>query len=318
MNIAYTVCNRNTLSNAITLGKSYLEHHPDRTFYIGWVDKSISLTLPDGLEFIQVSEIAIPELDKMSEIYYDFEMVPACRPWFALYLINQLPQIKKLTFFSPTTYIYQKIDGLEKKCKSLFLTPNILGPLPENITLKDRNILNVGMTHSGSWILKPNHQTIKFLEWWADRTLDRAHIDLCNGMFMDQLWLNYALSWIDESRFIDTPAWHVGLHTLPVHTVKLTDNKRSVSDKEIITADFTGLADYHPLWSDHKNLLKSSNSFRKLLKQYFLKVSEQNVQYSIPLTGYGKPTRISAFRENRRALASQLKKISRFIDKFSF
>jgi len=315
MNIAYTVCNRNSLANALTLGKSYLEHHPDRTFYIGWTDKFMQLTLPEGFELIQITEIGIPDLKAMSNLYYDFEMVPASRPWFGLFLIRQFPQLKKLTFFSPTTFIYQKIDGLEKKCKSMLLTPNILKPLPQSSSLLDRNILNIGMAHSGSWILKPNQQTISFLEWWSNRTFDRAKFDLCNGMCMDQLWLNYALSWIDGARFISNPGWHTGLHTLPHHIVN-AENK-SVSDNELITADFTGLADYHPVWSDHKKLLNTSKPFRKLLKRYYIEISKQTGNTDLSVPGYGMPTRISAFRENRKAVSRQLRRVTGIIDKLS-
>jgi hypothetical protein len=316
MNIAYTVCNRNSLANALTLGKSYLENHPDRTFYIGWADKSQEIPLPENIQIIQITDINIPDLQAMSSRYYDFEMVPASRPWFGLYLIKQLPQIKRLTFLSPTTYIYQKIDILEKKCKSMLLTPNILQPLPTNSSLKDRNILNIGMAHSGSWILKPNTQTISFLEWWSNRTFDRAKFDLCNGMCLDQLWLNYALSWIEGARFIDHPGWHTGLHSLSHHTIDIKHN--TASGQKLISAEFTGLADFHPVWSDHKKLLNTSGSFRKLLKGYYLKVTEQtgNTQFSAP--GYGIPTRISAFRENRKAISRQLRQITAFIDKISF
>lgn len=315
MNIAYTVCNRNNLPNALVLAESYLSHHPDRTFYIGWVDRPMLISLPANVQIIQITDTAIPDLKKMSGWYYDFEMVPACRPWFALYLLKQFPQIKRLSFFSPACFIHSKADEIERKCKSMLLTPNILKPLPENSILKDRNILNIGMVHAGSWIVRPNPQTIRFIEWWASRTYDRARFDLCNGMCMDQLWLNYALSWIEDAAYIQHSGWHTGLHSLPQHKITFIGKKPLVSEQELITTDFTGLADYHPVWSDHKKLLNTSKAFRKLLKGYHLEVSKQSGLVSNAVPGYGIPTRISAFREARKGFARQLRSVTGFIDR---
>lgn len=314
MNIAFTVCNRYTFANAVTLGLSYLEHHPDRTFYIGWVDKPMVLQIPSGIHLIQVTDIQIPSIGKMANDYYDFEMVYACRPWFAAYLLKENPRLKRLSFFSPTTYIFEKLDSIEKRCKSLLLTPNITQPLPKNSTLKDRNILNVGMIHAGSWILKPNEQTIAFIHWWANRTFDRAKVDLCNGMFLDQLWLNYALSWVEESSLIDHAGWHVGLHSLPLKEIELIGEKQLADEKNILTADFVGLADYHPLWSDHSKLLDQSKPFRKLLKQYYIEVAKQPILSGHSSAAYGKPARISPYRLVRRRLAKNIRKVISFID----
>ncbi|HWV28378.1 MAG TPA: hypothetical protein VN038_01945, partial [Dyadobacter sp.] len=89
MNIIYTVCNRTNLAHALALADSVLQHQPESTFYIGLVDSLSIEKLPKHVKLLPVSELAIPDFNRMAAEYYDFELLPATRPWFALGLLKK-------------------------------------------------------------------------------------------------------------------------------------------------------------------------------------------------------------------------------------
>ncbi|MCF0059671.1 hypothetical protein [Dyadobacter sp. CY356] len=316
MNIVFTVCNRTQLPNALALGVSVLRHHPDYLFYIGWADKSPISNLPKNIKAISVEKLGIQEWGEMCARYYDFELVAASRPWFAKGILKANPDCSSLTFLSPTTILYDAMQEINDPAADLFLTPNITKPLAASKNLDDKRILNIGMFHSGGWALKPNPVTLKMLEWWAHRTIDRAKFDLCNGMCMDQLWLNYAPVWVEKTTKITHPGWHYGLQSILNKTLTEKNGSFSVENEKLISADFAGMTHFDPVWSNHQMLAHQSPAFKKLFKEYSETVKTFDKGLPDREPGYGKIPEISDQRLLRKNLTGKLKAITTFIDQF--
>lgn len=316
MNIIFTVCNRTQLSNALALGVSSLRHHPDHLFYIGWADTIPLSNLPKNVKTISAEKLGVQEWGEMCARYYDFELVAASRPWFAKNILKANPECSSLTFLSPTTILYDSMQEINDPAADLFLTPNITKPLAPSKDLDDKRILNIGMFHAGSWILKPNPVTIKMLDWWTHRTIDRAKFDLCNGMCMDQLWLNYAPIWVEKTTKISHSGWHFGLHSILNKTLTEKNGNYSVENEKLISADFAGLMHFDPIWSDHVKLVNHSPVFKKLFKEYSktVKTFDKGLPDKVP--GYGMTPVISDQRLLRKKLTGKLKEITKFIDQF--
>ena len=316
MNIIFTVCNRTNLSNAITLGKSVMQH-PGNIFYLCWVDKVTLSKLPENIKLLTVSELDIPQWQQMTEHYYDFELLPACRPWFAKHLISLHPDKHTFAFFAPTVLLFKPIENIFDPNSGLLLTPHIAKPLEKSSILDDKRILNIGMFHAGSWILNKNEESLKFLDWWAIRTIDRAKFDLCNGMCMDQLWLNFALVRITNAHQIAHHGWHYGLHSVLNKKLDFQNEQYSVDGDPLISVDFAGLGFFDPIWSDHAALLSRNKTFKKLFSDYQKNLS--SFRSFLPLEskpGYGLVPKINKNRMLRKKIKGKLKSITAFIDQF--
>jgi hypothetical protein len=316
MNIVFTVCNRTQLPNALALGTSVLRYHPDFIFYIGWVDAAPLPVVPKGFKILTAEELKISEWGEMCARYYDFELVAAARPWFAKGILKANPNCNQLTFLSPTTLLFDSMHEINNPETDLFLTPNITKPISVPNHLDDKRILNIGMFHSGSWILKPNNTTSKMLDWWAHRTIDRAKFDLCNGMCMDQLWLNYAPIWVEKTVQISHPGWHYGLHSILNKSLTESNGSFLVDNEKLISVDFTGLMQFDPIWSDYAALVNQNPVFKKLHKVYIEKVKTFDKIQSGKEPGYGIIPKISDQRLLRKNLAGKLKAITKFIDQY--
>lgn len=314
MKCIYTVCNANELAQAIALGISVRKFHPHQTFYIGWVGLSSPGLLPEGIELLPIYDVKIPEWDEMCLRYTPEELVMACRPWFARAILEQHKDCQQITFLSPTVFLYQSSD-LVNAGNELLLTPHLRQPLPTSALLDDKRILNIGMFHAGSWILIPTRETRFLLHWWSVRTTDRAKFDLCNGMCMDQLWLNYAPVWVPDTKIIDNPAWHFGLHSLLNYELSFHQDQYLVENIPLISVDFAGLIHFHPIWSDHKTMMSRYPLFGKLFKNY----SELVRQFaSLPKKAIPAPgiNHTVVFPKTRKNMVTQLRSLTSFIDRF--
>ncbi|REA56969.1 hypothetical protein DSL64_25285 [Dyadobacter luteus] len=315
MNIIFTVCNRTSLAHALALAKSVMQY-PGNLFYLGWVDYTELTDLPAYIKLIRPDEVAIPKWQHMTEQYYDFELVNACRPWFLKHLLQLHPDHSGFTFFAPTVFLYNSFEEIISTPSGMQVTPHITKALAKSAVLDDKRILNVGMFHAGSWTFNRSEESLRFLDWWAERTLDRAKFDLCNGMCMDQLWLNFVLVRIPDAIQISNPGWHYGLHSVLNKALELKDQTYLVEGEKLISADFAGLDFFDPIWSDHAPLLKNSGLYKTLYSDYKKIVNsfKQFVPGGKP--GFGKNPDIKPDRLFRKRWRTNLKSITQFIDQF--
>jgi hypothetical protein len=317
MNIIYTVCNRTNLTHALTLADSVFQYQPDHIFYICWVDPIPLVNVPKHVKILSVADVNIPQWEQMESQYTDFELLAACRPWVALALLSRHPDGTQITFFAPTVVLLKSYNDIADTGSAILLTPNIVKPLATSRILDDKRILNIGMFHSGSWVLKTSPETLKVLQWWAERTTDRARYDLCEGLNMDQLWLNYLPIWIPETSVIRHPGWHYGLHAVLNRKLVFENSMYQVDNKPLISVDFTGLDYFDPVWSDHAALLSHNHAFRTLFNKYragLKKHKSYEPEYNSP--GFGKVIEVRKFRVLRNNIAKKLTSLTQYIDQF--
>lgn len=317
MNIIYTVCNRTNLAHALALADSVLQHQPGGVFYIGWVDSLSINKLPEHVKLLPVTEIAIPGWDKMAADYYDFELLPACRPWYALGILKKHPECGQLTFLAPTVVLKKSFNSVLNADSEMFLTPNISAPLKSSPILDDKRILNAGMYHSGSWTLRPSGKTKAALEWWAHRTIDRAHFDLCNGMNTDQLWLNYMPVWVPATQTMHNAGWHYGLNAVLNKNLISKNGSHEVDGQPLISLDFAGLGHFDPIWSDHAPLVTENKAFQALFMEYQRIVIRKKQELELGgEPAFGKYANILPNRLMRKGIAAKLKELTTYIDQF--
>ncbi len=212
--VVLTICSINYLAQAKTLGDSLLEHNPDYSFVIGLVDRLDQSDIPanelPNYPIIEVHQIGIPDFEDMVGRYNITEFNTAVKPFYLKYLYEHFPEIELLHYFDPDIVVYQRLNEIEKGLQdhSLFLTPHILSPFPDDYRPQERDLLNTGMYNLGFLGTKRSKTTDSFLNWWAERLFEYCYIDLANGMFVDQNWVNFAPIYYQDV-FVSR---HVGLN----------------------------------------------------------------------------------------------------------
>lgn len=196
--VVLTICSINYLAQAKTLGDSLMEHNPDYSFLIGLVDRldqsSISKEELPPYEILELHTIGIQDFQDMCDRYNITELNTAVKPFYLRYIYETYPEVDILHYFDPDIVVYKPLTEIEKGLEnnSLFLTPHILSPFPDEIRPQERDLLNTGMYNLGFLGTKRSITTSTFLNWWADRLFFHCYINLAEGMFVDQNWVNFA------------------------------------------------------------------------------------------------------------------------------
>jgi len=280
--IAFTICSANYLAQAVALGDSLLAHNPNYQFIIGLVDeideahpivKSVNYTL------IPIKEISIPNFNTFCAQYNITELNTAVKPFYFSYLFEKNEAVESIVYLDPDIFVYHSFELLEKHLVSnhIVLTPHITKPINDNKYPTETDFLNAGIYNLGFIALKRGNESLALIKWWKQRLTHLCKIDFEKGLFVDQLWLNFATLFYKEVFVLDNPGYNMAYWNLQERS--LSKNEGGVymvnSDHPLVFYHFSGY-DLHKQYAISKYQNRFSFSERKDLTPLFDKY-HQNV-----------------------------------------
>lgn len=243
MKIAFTICSNNYYAQALTLAKSIEKHNSDYVFIFAIVDEpSEYIEYSSQNEHIFVSQLPIDVQDLASK-YNIIELNTSVKPSLFLYLIENYKNIETIHYFDPDIKTFTSLRELDLKfgSKSILLTPHILSPIPYLDKLpQDHLFLNYGIFNLGYLGLKVNACTVSFLKWWEQKTLNLGYNRVCEGLFVDQLWINHVpIFFFNDTEISFDPALNVAPWNLHEREITFIDNHYKVNDSSLIFFHFS-------------------------------------------------------------------------------
>jgi hypothetical protein len=323
MTIAFTICSNNYISQAKALGVSLEKHNPEIKFIIVLADEISNIPSEyrktfDQLDIIEVKDVGIPNLAWMHENYDIIEFNTAIKPYFFKYLLEKEKGLENIVFLDPDIYIYQKLSHITDKLKdyNILLTPHLTRPIEDDrnqFYIHEAEVLNHGVFNLGYVAINTSSESKRFIDWWCERLKEQCKHDLCNGLFVDQLWCNLAPSYFDKV-YIDK---HLGLNmaywNLQERVLSKSENKYVVNEKFDLI--FFHFSNFDPRIEN--NIAQKQNRFDlstrtdlvKLYQDYELEVKSNHYQElkSIPCSYGTKPKPVKRYKRIRAALTKPLK-----------
>jgi hypothetical protein len=290
MKLAFTICSNNYLAHAKTLGDSLLEHNPEYHFVIVLVDRrspALDYNFLSAHEILLIEDIGIEDFEKIWQKYNIIELNTCAKPSVFKYFFQQYPNIETGFYFDPDIVIYHSLEKLESYFADgdILLTPHALSPVetgrPAGLVPSDSTFLNHGLYNLGFIGLKNKSSNVEsFLNWWEKRTLSAGFIDVCNGLFVDQLWINLAPVYFEKVEILremgyNMAPWNLhergriqereGIYILPDHSIltfyhfssyKYTSPSLMASYYNLF--QFSDFPEILPLYSQYQELLLSN------------------------------------------------------------
>lgn len=280
MKIAFTICSNNYLSQAKTLGDSLVKYNPDYKFVIGLCDKkneAIDYHFFEPYEIIEVENIDIPNLDWMIENYNIVELNTSIKPFYFQHFIKKYSNIDLIIYFDPDIKIYNSLAGLELEMKNstALLTPHIVSPIPLDNKIPDEKVfLNFGIYNLGFIAIKPSCESSKLLDWWSERLSIQSFININDGLFVDQLPMNFAPLFFNDICVSKTPSYNFAYWNFHERTLSLKENSYYVNDKYPLM--FFHFSSYNPAKPLEISRFQNRYTFEKesILHKFFTDYGE--------------------------------------------
>ena len=212
MNAIFTIVAKNYLPRAKTLGDSIKAIHPDLPFFIflsdeleGNIDRA-----QEKYPIIEAKSLGISKWRDMAFYYSLLEFSCAIKPVCIQYLARRYGY-EKIIYFDPDIYVYNSLEPIwiSLTDKYMVLTPHLTdlsqsaqGAMPE------ASFLFVGAFNLGFIALRICPEVNEFLEWWAERLVDRGFADVCDALHVDQKWMDLIPGLMGEKVVISRDPGH--------------------------------------------------------------------------------------------------------------
>jgi hypothetical protein len=225
---AFTISSNNYLGMARVFAESYLAHHPGAKVFTCLVDRrSESIDYGDlPFEIIAAEDLEIPDFPGFAFRYDILELNTAVKPFVFRYLRDRLG-LDRAFYFDPDILIHDRLSGLEEALdlNLAVLTPHLTRPIDNRCRPPERVIGMCGVYNLGFLGLRLDVRTTEFVDWWCDR-LDRyCFVDLANGMFVDQSWMDFAPTYLESVAIMRDPIYNIAYWNLPHrHPVQVADH----------------------------------------------------------------------------------------------
>ena len=271
--VIVTTCSANHLAQAKGLGESVLMHNSGYSVMVGLVDRlegRVPSAYYEKLHVVEAHTLQIPEFEKMRAQYSVFELNCALKCFFAAAAFERF-SADKVIFLDTDMLVFESLQYLEDELDqhSVLLTPHIRTPFPlDNKRPFEREMLKNGIYNAGFFAIKNDGVGQAFLKWWMQRMIDQCYVDLKEGMFVDQKWLNLAPLFFPQVKLLDHPGCNVAYWNLHERTVVKDQGKFWVNNKPLLFFHFSGYSMKEPgLISRHQDRVQMED--QPALKELF-------------------------------------------------
>lgn len=236
MIIAYTLCSVNYFAQAHTLGNSLKRLNPDIKFVIGVVDTFENKEIDNGIlppfELLEVHRINIPDFEGMCNRYDITELNTAVKPYYMHYFFKEYADAEAVIYFDPDIIVYDDLADLKHNLRThnIVVTPHITTPYNDTKWQSENDLVKTGIYNLGFIGVKRSNESLRFVEWWMDKLKFGAKIDLCDGLFTDQHWIDLVPIFFDDVWIDYDLGYNVAYWNLHERFCSNTNNKWWIND----------------------------------------------------------------------------------------
>ena len=271
----FTICARNYLAFAVTLGQSLLRHHPRDRFTAWLLDRGETPPLPPEIQvrWIQDDAVAEDEFTDLTFRYNILELATAIKP--ACIIRHFQEGAARVVYLDPDIYVFRPLREVTAAFDAGArgaLIPHILRPLPQDgAHPDDLDILRSGTFNLGFLALGSGPETDALLDWWWGWLRTHAFSDPRSGVFTDQKWMNFAPLFCPGLELLRHPGYNVAYWNLPQRALSRSGEEWRVDGEPLVFFHFSGFDPGKPqTLSKHQTriVVKPWSDLAKLLNFY--------------------------------------------------
>ena len=219
-NAYFTICSSNYLAYARTLYASLREADPDSSFdFVLFLADEIEDpdTFPDlPFRVVEARDLDIPTFWDMALRYSIMEFNTAIKPSCFRFLLEK-EQYDGAIYLDPDIFVVRPLSHVTNALEAganLVLTPHITAPLDDGGDPDDIRILRTGCYNLGFLAARRSPDVSSLMSWWAEHLKQDCRVDLENGLFVDQKFMDLAPSICNETHILRHPGYNTAYWNL--------------------------------------------------------------------------------------------------------
>jgi hypothetical protein len=270
LDVIFTIVSRNYAAQAATLMESLATAEPKARRVVVATDGPIP-ALERLAEVIDARTLDAPYA--AMSVYYDaLELNTAVKPYaFRRFLTES--GVTSATYLDPDIYVFRPLDDVRQGLAEaqLALTPHLTRPLLGSAMPNDHAILQSGSYNLGFCAARAEPKVIDLMSWWADRCEFDCRVDLKNGLFTDQRWMDLSPGLVDSLAVLRTPTLNLAYWNLEGRVLAKGKGGWTVDGEPLGFFHFSGFDPARPdVLSKHQDRVKviAGSPLAELLADY--------------------------------------------------
>lgn len=270
----FTIVSKNYWPLARTLMQSLAAVHPEWERHVLLVDRPHHGGLPDDGLFstTAVEELPLPQRRKFMFRYTIMELNTAAKPWMFERLQQQGYQ--HVIYLDPDILVLKPLVDVERMLQegaTAVLTPHLTAALADDRKPAEQDIMQAGAYNLGFLAVGGTPQAGRFIRWWQQKLEYQAVVDLKNGLFTDQKWIDLVPGMFEGVRILRDVGYNVAYWNLSHRPLTRREGQWYAGDCLLRFFHFSGFNPEHPKsFSKHQNRfdLESLGEGKQLVMHY--------------------------------------------------
>lgn len=237
------VITRNRLAYARTLFESVRQHHPGAACFALLIDEVEGSFDPaaEAFEVLELSRLAIDDLDSIRFKYTAFELCCALKPVLLRHLLTDRG-FGSAIYFDIDIMVLAPLDRLLERFASadILLTPHVTTDLPsDGRKPDDALVLKSGIFNLGFIGVRNSDNGLAFLAWWWKKLRKNCVVDHFNGFFVDQKYVDLVVGFFPNIDVIDDPGCNAANWNLHERDIRRTEDGWRVNGVSLLFFHFS-------------------------------------------------------------------------------
>jgi hypothetical protein len=207
----FTICAKNYLAQAFSLGDSLKQWHPSISFFILLSDEIGDTKIETEYKIIEAKTLDINGFYEMAFMYDVIEFSTSIKPYFIEKLFKEGYQ--EVLYIDPDMFVYNTLDILfdELATYDALLTPHLVKPyINYTGATSEEEILFVGIYNLGFFGIRNSETGNHIIKWWMAKLRNQCFADKEEALHVDQKWMDFLPSLYHNNVKIIT---HPGVNT---------------------------------------------------------------------------------------------------------
>lgn len=208
----FTVSDGDYAVLGLTMFDSVREHYPDADLYLFVIGTGKARVVDNDINIIYIGEI-IDKLDLNQRLafYLQVELATSIRPQCFQHLFSK--DYESVIYLDPDLYIFRRmteVDELLDSGVNGIVTPHALKSIKSKICVSgDNTFLMCGIFNLGFLALNNTDESKRMISWWAEKLKWECIVDVKNGFFVDQKWLEFLPIYFDGFHILKLPTYNL-------------------------------------------------------------------------------------------------------------
>lgn len=253
----FTIASRNYFAFVRTLMNSLEKSNPEWIRNVVVVDEigEEFESIPRNFNLISLDELNLPDPEKMKFRYTIMEFNTAVKPFAILKLFEEYDRV---IYIDPDIYVYEKMKEVEDALDQGYefvLTPHFTGLWEEDGCMPDEPaIMRAGVYNLGFIAMGKSESTIEMTKWWADKLEKKCIVDIPEGIFVDQKWIDLVPGRYDKVFILRHEGYNIAYWNLSHRKASKKNGKYYFNNQPLIFFHYSGFnpRSYHNI-SKHQN-----------------------------------------------------------------